>query len=68
MKNLLTLSGLMVFGMSLPTQGALTLTLNFDDFGTGGSWSSLKNDAWDGSTSDATKQAAAQSVIQAAAQ
>lgn len=49
------------------SHASLSLTLDFSNFGTGGAWSSLHNDAWSGSTSNATKQAAAQSVIQSAA-
>jgi hypothetical protein len=44
----------------------LTVTFDFVDFGTSGSWSSLHNDDWDGSTTNAVKQSAAESVIRAA--
>jgi hypothetical protein len=47
---------------------SLSLTLDFSSFGTSGAWANLHNDAWDGTTTDAVKQAAAESVMSAAGQ
>ena len=59
--------GLITFGSISSAWGALSLTMNYTNFASGGSWSSLHNDAWDGSTTNATKQAAAEAVMDAAA-
>lgn len=67
MRNLLLTSGLITLGAMSSAWGVLSITFDFSNFGTGGAWSSLHNDAWNGSTSDAVKQTAAENVMQAAA-
>ncbi len=70
LRYFLTLCAFLLFS-AMAARGALSITLDFagpPGFGSGGAWSDLHNDAWDGSTTDAEKQAAAEAVIEAAAE
>lgn len=53
--------------VSLPVSASLSINLDFTDFNTQTNLTYLTNDSWNGSTSDATKLAAARSVIRTAA-
>lgn len=56
-----------VFGLPVKPADALSITLDFSNFGTNANWADLYNDLWDGGTSDSEKRAAAENVISSAA-